>query len=63
MPLLAVMLPIVSFATLPALPALAPSLRSPSSADTGDLGVDTTRRRIAIPRLEAHVVELWQLPQ
>jgi sugar lactone lactonase YvrE len=31
--------------------------------DTGDLGVDTKRRRIAIPRLEAHVVELWQLPQ
>jgi sugar lactone lactonase YvrE len=32
-------------------------------SDTGDIGVDQTRRRIAIPRLDAHVVELWQLPR
>jgi sugar lactone lactonase YvrE len=29
--------------------------------DTGDIGVDPGRHRIAIPRLGAHVVELWQL--
>lgn len=31
--------------------------------DTGDIGVDPGRHRIAIPRLEAQVVELWQLPR
>ena len=32
-------------------------------SDTGDIGVDQKRQRIAIPRLDAHVVELWQLPR
>lgn len=30
--------------------------------DTGDIGVDTRRNRVAIPRLDANVLELWQLP-
>jgi len=30
--------------------------------DTGDIGVDTRRTRVAIPRLDANVMEIWQLP-
>lgn len=30
-------------------------------ADTGDIGVDLKRHRIAIPRLDANVLELWQV--
>jgi hypothetical protein len=30
-------------------------------SDVGDLGVDLTRHRVAIPRLDTNVLELWQL--
>lgn len=30
--------------------------------DMGDLGVDTRRRRLAIPRLDTNLLEIWQLP-
>jgi sugar lactone lactonase YvrE len=29
----------------------------------GDIGVDTRRNRVAIPRLDANVVEIWQVPR
>ena len=29
----------------------------------GDIGVDTRRNRVAIPRLDANVVEIWEVPR
>jgi hypothetical protein len=34
----------------------------PGVSDVADIGVDTKRRRVAIPRLDPNVVEIWQLP-
>jgi sugar lactone lactonase YvrE len=34
----------------------------PGVSDVADIGVDTRRRRVAIPRLDRNVVEIWQLP-
>jgi sugar lactone lactonase YvrE len=34
----------------------------PNVSDVADIGVDTKRRRVAIPRLDPNVVEIWQLP-
>lgn len=34
----------------------------PGVSDVADIGVDTRRRRVAIPRLDPNVVEIWQLP-
>lgn len=34
----------------------------PGVSDVADIGVDTKRRRVAIPRLDPGIVELWQLP-
>jgi sugar lactone lactonase YvrE len=33
----------------------------PGVSDVADIGVDTRRRRVAIPRLDPNVVEIWQL--
>jgi sugar lactone lactonase YvrE len=34
----------------------------PDVSDVADIGVDTKRRRVAIPRLDPNLVEIWQLP-
>lgn len=40
--------------------ALAPLI--PGVSDVADIGVDVKRRRVAIPRLDPGIVEVWQLP-
>lgn len=55
---------LVSSQNLPGIVALDGTSLHPLIAgvsDTGDIGIDRARRRIAIPRLDANVVELWQL--
>jgi sugar lactone lactonase YvrE len=34
----------------------------PNVSDVADIGVDAKRRRVAIPRLDPGIVEIWQLP-
>ena len=34
----------------------------PGVSDVADIGVDGKRRRVAIPRLDPNLVEIWQLP-
>lgn len=34
----------------------------PGVSDVADIGVDVKRRRVAIPRLDPGIVEVWQLP-
>jgi sugar lactone lactonase YvrE len=34
----------------------------PNVSDVADIGVDVKRRRVAIPRLDPGIVEIWQLP-
>jgi sugar lactone lactonase YvrE len=56
---------LVSSQDLPGLMTLTASGLSPlipSVSDVADIGVDTKRRRVAIPRLDPNVVEIWQLP-
>ena len=56
---------LVSSQDLPGLMALTASGLAPlipDVSDVADIGVDSTRRRVAIPRLDPNVVELWQLP-
>lgn len=57
---------VVSSQDLPGILALHGSELRPlitGVSDTGDIGIDPKRGRIAIPRLDANVVELWQLPR
>ncbi len=56
---------LVSSQDLPGLMTLTASGLSPlipDVSDVADIGVDTERRRVAIPRLDPNVVEIWQLP-
>lgn len=56
---------LVSSQDLPGLMTLTASGLSPlipGLSDVADIGVDTKRRRVAIPRLDPNVVEIWQLP-
>jgi sugar lactone lactonase YvrE len=56
---------LVSSQDLPGLMTLTASGLSPlvpGVSDVADIGVDTKRRRVAIPRLDPNVVEIWQLP-
>ena len=56
---------LVSSQDLPGLMALtaeglAPLI--PNVSDVADIGVDAKRRRVAIPRLDPNLLEIWQLP-
>ena len=56
---------LVSSQDLPGLMALTASGLAPlipAVSDVADIGVDVKRRRVAIPRLDPNVVEIWQLP-
>ena len=56
---------LVSSQDLPGLMALTASGLAPlipAVSDVADIGVDSKRRRVAIPRLDPNVVEIWQLP-
>ncbi len=56
---------LVSSQDLPGLMTLVDGTLAPlvtGVSDVADIGVDAKRRRVAIPRLDPGIVELWQLP-
>ncbi|MGE0360580.1 MAG: SMP-30/gluconolactonase/LRE family protein [Vicinamibacterales bacterium] len=56
---------LVSSQDLPGLMSLVNGVLAPlvpGVSDVADIGVDVTRRRVAIPRLDPGIVEIWQLP-